>query len=209
VTRLIAIAVLALVATATNSRAQSACPSVSVSCVGTNKWCDPPFFFLATVSNTDPKQKISFEWTVANGQIVSGQGTSVIKVVGNLVNKTLTASVKLIGLVPECTGLVASVSLVDWGRMAPPPVVVDEFGNVSADEVKWRLDSFAIHLLHQPGAMGYIVTDGKWSKAKRAIEYLVTKGLNAERLRYVPGNKKKLLVIKLYLVPAGAVPPKS
>jgi len=75
--------------------------------------------------------------------------------------------------------------------------------------VKWRLDSFAIHLRNQPGAMGYIVTDGKWSKAKRAIEYLVTKGLNAERLRYVPGNKKKLLVIKLYLVPAGAVPPKS
>jgi hypothetical protein len=209
VIKLVAIAVLALVATASNGMAQSACPSVSVSCVGTNKWCDPPFFFLASVTNTDPTQKVSFEWTVTNGRIVAGQGTSVIKVVGNRDNRSLTASVKLIGAPPECTGTVASISLIDAQGMAPPPKVIEEFGNISLKDTKMRLDSFVYQLLNQPGAMGYIVSDGKWSQAKPAIQYLLTKGINAERLRYVPGNKKKLLVIKLYLVPAGAVPPKS
>lgn len=193
---------------ASNGIAQSSCPTVSVSCVGTSCY-EPPFFFLASVSNADPTQKISFEWTVANGQIVAGQGTSAIKVVGNRDNGTLTASVKLVGAPPECKTTTASMSLIDERGMVPPAKLIEEFGNVSADEVKWRLDSFANHLRNQPGAMGYIVSDGKWLKAKRAVEYLLTKGIDAERLRYVPGNKKKLLVIKLYVVPSGAVPPKS
>jgi hypothetical protein len=58
------------------------CPAVSVSCGGNNCY-EPPFFFRADVSNADPTQKISFEWTVSDGQIVAGQGTSIIKVVGN------------------------------------------------------------------------------------------------------------------------------
>ena len=132
--RLFVLVVLVLVPAASNASAQSSCPSVSVSCIGTNK-CEQPLFFLASVSNLDPTQKISYEWAVANGQIVFGQGTPVIKVVGNPVTKTynrdgrlvtetraecdVTASVKLIGAPPECTGTTASISFIDEREMVP------------------------------------------------------------------------------------------
>ena len=203
--------------------AQDKCPRVMVSCVGTNG-CEPPYYFLASVTNGDPTQKISFEWSVFNGRIIAGQGISVVKVVANQVTRTfnrngklvtevrnqgsLTASVKLVGASPDCKDIAASMTFVDESDLVPPVVLVEEFGNISLNDVKMRLDSFASRLRNAPGSMGYIVSDGKWSKAKPAIEYLVTKGINAERLRYVPG-KNKLPRIKLYVVPAGAVPPKS
>ena len=221
--RLLVLVVLVLVAAASNASAQSSCPSVSVSCVGTNCY-EPPFFFLASVANADPTQKISFEWTVANGQIVAGQGTWVIKVVSNRVNKTfyrdgklvtevwaqgdVTASVKLIGAPPECTGTTASISYIDERGMVLPPKVVEEFGNVSANEMKRRLDSFANHLRTQPGATAYIVSEGRWSQAKRAMDYLVgTKGIDDERITYVSKSRTKRVHVKLYVVPAGSLPP--
>ena len=221
--RLFVLVVLVLVPAASNASAQSSCPTVSVSCVGTNGWCEPPFYFLASVANGDPTQKISFEWTVANGQIVAGQGTWVIKVVGNRVNKTfyrdgklvtevweqrdVTVSVKLVGAASHCTGTVASLSLVDERGMVQPAKVVEEFGNLSANEVKRRLDSFANHLRNHPGATAYIVSEGRWSQADRTIQYLVTRGVDAGRITYVSKNRTKRLNVKLYLVPQGSAPP--
>lgn len=204
--RLIAIAVLALGPMASNGIAQSSCPTVSVSCAGTNCY-ESPFFFLASVANADPTQKISFEWTVANGQIVAGQGTWAIKVVATPVNQTVTASVKLIGAPPECTGTTASISYIDERGMVQPAKVVEEFGNVSANEVKRRLDSFANHLRNHPGATAHIISEGRWSQAERSIHYLVSKGIDVGRITYVSKNRTKRLNVKLYLVPQGSTPP--
>lgn len=220
----IAIVALALVAAASNGSAQSSCPTVSVSCAGSNCY-EPPFFFVASVANADPRQKISFEWTVANGQIVAGQGTWVIKVVGNRVNKTfyrdgelvtevweqrdVTASVKLVGAPPDCTGTVASLGFVDERGMVPPVVLVEQFGNISFKDTKTRLDSFAYQLQNQPGATAYIVSEGNWPQAKRAMDYLVgTKGIDDGRITYVSKSRTNRVNVKLYVVPAGAVPPR-
>ena len=221
--RLFVLVVLVLVSAASNASAQSSCPSVSVSCIGTNK-CEQPLFFLASVSNLDPTQQISYEWAVANGQIVFGQGTPVIKVVGNPVTKTynrdgrlvtetraecdVTASVKLIGAPPECTGTTASISFIDEREMVPKPNVIEEFGNISFKDTKTRLDSFAYQLRQQPGATAYIVSEGNWPQAKRAMDYLVrTKSLDDERITYVSKSRTKRVNVKLYVVPAGALPP--
>lgn len=220
--RLVVIAVLTLGPTAANGIAQSSCPTISVSCVGKNCY-EPPFFFLASVSNLAPTQKISYEWTVYNGQIVAGQGTWVIKVVGNRVNKTfyregklvtevwdernLTAAVKLIGAPPECTGTVASVSLIDERGMVPKPKVIEEFGRISFKDTKTRLDSFAYQLQNQPGATAYIISEGSWSQVERAIQYLVTKGIDGGRITCLSKNRTKRLNVKLYLVPPGSALP--
>ena len=205
--RLIAIAVLVLGATVSNGIAQSSCPTVSVSCASTNCY-ESPFFFLASVSNPVPTQKISFEWTVANGQIVAGQGTSLIKVIATPVNLTVTASVKLIGAPPECTGTTASISYIDERGMVPPAKVIEEFGNISFKATKTRLDSYASQLQNQPGATAYIVSEGNWPHAKRAMDYLVgTKGIDDGRITYVSKSRTKRVNVKLYIVPAGALPP--
>ncbi len=203
---------------------QTKCPAVSVTCFGKNG-CEQPYSFLATVNDADPAQKISFEWTVINGHIVSGQGSSLVKVLRNQVTKTvyrdgklvtelrnqgaLTASVKLIGAPPECDRIsAASMSVITEEGMVPPPKVIEEFGNISFKDVKPRLDSFAQQLQNHPGAMGYIISDGRWRYAKRAMDYLVTTmGIESGRLKYVPKNTIKRFVVKLYIVPARSVPP--
>jgi hypothetical protein len=53
-----------------------------------------------------------------------------------------------------------------------------------------------------------MVSEGKWSLEKRAMEYLVTKhDLNADRLKYVERKKMAAPNVKLFLVPQGATPP--
>ena len=149
----------------------------------------------------------------------------MIKVVRNRVTKTfnrngklvtelrnqggLTATVKLIGATPECDRqVVASMSLLSEEGMVPPPKVIEEFGNISFKDVKPRLDSFFYQLRNHPGAMGYIISEGRWRYAKRAMDYLVkTKGIDSGRLKYVFKNTSNLFVVKFYIVPAGSVPP--
>ncbi len=60
----------------------------------------------------------------------------------------------------------------------------------------------------QPGARGYILSSGKWSLSGRAQKYLLTEhGLESGRVVYVQRKTKRPLMIRLYIVPAGANPP--
>jgi hypothetical protein len=93
--------------------------------------------------------------------------------------------------------------------MVPKPKVIEEFGNISFKDTKTRLDSFAYQLRNQRGATAYIVSEGNWPQAKRAVDYLVgTKGIDDGRITYVSKNRTKRLNVKLYVVPAGALPPR-
>jgi hypothetical protein len=223
--------VVAFVLFVTNASAQSTktpetlCPRVTVSCASSKGCLEEPSSFMAYVSGAAPELKLSYEWTAHGGQIVSGQGTPQVTVVADRIGpvvvnrggryfeemrpRSFTATVKVSGAPAQCVNNVASMAILMEENMVPPVVVLDQFGLISFSQLKMKLDSFTLNLQSHPGWMGYIVSDGKWSNAKPAIQYLLTKGINAERLRYVPGNKKKLLVIKLYLVPVGAAPPKS
>ena len=141
----------------------------------------------------------------ASGEIVSGQGTRSIKVVAPDWS-SLTASLSVIGLPTQCAGVTASMTV--FREHVPTAQLFDQFGSAPFAKVRPRLDNFAEQLRNQPGAMGFILVNGEWGLAEGAKSYLVTQhGIEAERIVNVRKKRSRRLIIKLYIVPAGAIPP--
>ncbi|MGI8996064.1 MAG: hypothetical protein ACR2GW_05280, partial [Pyrinomonadaceae bacterium] len=91
-----------------------------------------------------------------------------------------------------------------------------EYGNIARNDVKARLDNFAIELQNDPGAQGYIIAYGgrrgpageAQTRADFAQNYLVnTRGIDAGRLVTVDGGFKEEATTELWVVPSGAPPP--
>ena len=79
------------------------CPIVSVG-FGPEPCCTSPLRFVAQISNAELKRKVSYQWAVSIGEIVSGQGTFSISVVAPK-GQSLTATVEVKGLSAECASL--------------------------------------------------------------------------------------------------------
>ena len=205
------------------NKSDTQCPVVSVSCVSSNRCYEDPYLFRADVSGVSADLKLSYEWTVIGGRIISGQGTPQITVIGNRsrkervfrdggwVEETIldpyTAVVNLTGVPAECRDKsTATVSLI---IERPPPVsIVEEFGRLSFQQLKPKLDNFAGVLRNSPGSTGHILSEGKWTLKKRAMAYLVeTQELDPARITYGERAKTKEPNVKLFLVPAGAALP--
>lgn len=79
------------------------CPTVSVSCPD-SVLTDEPLTFTANVSGGDPNVTPTFNWTVSNGTISSGQGTSSITVdtEGLKAGASITATVDIGGFDRTC-----------------------------------------------------------------------------------------------------------
>jgi hypothetical protein len=186
------------------------CPRVSVICAADDCY-HSPFYFKVQLSDVAQNEKVSYHWSLplGKGQIVAGQGTSKVKVVANN-SDTVTATVEVQGLPAECGPAIASMSIISETELAPPVQKIDEFGSLPLEKIKPRLDQLAYQLRNQPGAQGYILSSGKWALAGRAQRYL-SKAYNLEsgRIVYVQRKTKGPILIKLYIVPAGANPPGS
>jgi len=180
------------------------CPTVIVSCAREDCYRSP-FYFKAQMSGAELDQRFSYRWSVTTGRIVDGQGTaSIMAVVDDL--RSITATVEVKGLPAECGTAVASISVI----IEPPlPVrAIDEFGSLPFQKLKFRLDQLAYQLRNEPGARGYIVSSGKWTLSARATRYLITEyGFEPGRIVYIQKKAKLPLIITLYVVPAGSVPP--
>jgi len=187
-----------------NNNVDITCPRVEVICA--RKECySSPFYFKAQISDGAPNQKVSYQWSITSGRIVNGQGTSSIKAVAND-SHSITATVEVQGLPAECGQAIASLSVIT--EPAPPVEEIDEFGSLPLETIKSRLDKLAYQLRSRPGARGYILSSGKWSLSGRAQKYLLTEhGLESGRVVYVQRKTKRPLMIRLYIVPAGANPP--
>jgi PKD-like domain len=123
------IVVLAQLTVGVEGRAQTpapSCPSVTVeSKVRNPPWAHravtdclgAPVTFTAKVAGVGAKEKYTFHWTVSEGEIIDGQGTSTITVATGDARSDVTATVELVGLrglKPDCNKTAqASVSLGD------------------------------------------------------------------------------------------------
>ena len=120
----------------------SDCPAISVSCPDSNT--GPILNFSANKSGGDAA-KLTFNWTVSSGIIISGQGTALMFVdITGFEGKGVTATVEVGGLPDNC-GKKASCSLIPGSR---PPIArkFDQYGDLSWAEERARLDKFAGHL---------------------------------------------------------------
>ncbi|HMT08399.1 MAG TPA: hypothetical protein PKA82_10375 [Pyrinomonadaceae bacterium] len=152
----------------------------------------------------------TFNWSVSNGTISSGQGTSSITVdtTRAMAGQSITATVEWRG--NEACGCSGSASATAEIATVPTHELVDEFGPQKDDEVKARVDNFYIRLNNDPTAKGYIINYGTAAqiKARRAqILRAINRpgaGHDPSRVMFVDSITGGPVNTKFYVVPAGA-----
>lgn len=165
--------------------------------------------FTANVSGGS-QSSATFNWTVSNGTITSGQGTTAITVATNadMAGQTVTATLEVGGLCAECDRVrSASGEIAQKEVIKPDPRRVDEFGKMPNDDVKNRLDSFFNELNADPSSKGYIINYGTAKEAAR-LEKLINdhirfRSFDASRITMVRGAGTDTNT-QLWVVPAGA-----
>ncbi|HMO81833.1 MAG TPA: PKD domain-containing protein [Pyrinomonadaceae bacterium] len=131
--------------------------------------------FTATVSTS--RSDIRYEWTVSSGTIEKGQGTPVISVRTSAADaeKTITASVKVDGLLPWCnTGSSDSAVVAGFPGCGRPS---DEFGSLEPDDIRARIDAFLIEIANNPNSQGLILfvveEDEKVNQSNLRLRFIV------------------------------------
>ena len=181
------------------------CPTLSVD--GPSGVTNPgsPMSFTANVSGG---ADVTYNWTVSEGTISSGQGTSAITVdTTGLAGRTVTATVNIGGLDPNCN-CVTSDSESAPVAAKPDAELVDEFQKQVDDEVKARVDNFYIRLNNDPNAQGYIINYGTAAEIKKRRAQIM-KAINfrkydVSRVTFVDSISDGGVNTKFYLVPSGA-----
>jgi hypothetical protein len=180
------------------------CPSLSVSCPDTIT-VGMPVTFTVNIGEGSDDAKLTFNWTVSAGTINSGQGSTSITVdtTGVAGGQTVKATVEVGGLPELCPKSAACAS-------AQPQVIphdkVDEYGAISFEDEKARLDNVAIELLNSPEGVGYIVAYGgrvsrrgeALRRAERAKRYMtVVRDVPSHQVVTIDGGYREQLTVEL------------
>lgn len=169
-------------------------------------------------------ESLKYAWTVnpTAAKVISGAGTPTITVDstglgGQRVIATLVVTDGSSD--PTCRQSAQSVAVVT----APERKTIvsrdfDECKNCTFDDQKARLDNLAVELQNDPTARAYIIAyGGRYSPLsqvemlmKRARDYMVEqRGIDASRLVTVNGGFREDDSVELWVVPAGAEPPRA
>src|SRR2546423_4050397 len=188
------------------------CPNISIYCPGAIT-LGQPITFSAKVSGGDASITPVYNWKISAGTITSGQGTSSITVeTTGLTGQSITATLEL-------GGYNALNSTATCSTQIPVRVVnrkFDEYGNISRDDEKARLDNFAIQLQQEPDSQGCVIVyagrrtrpGDAQKRLDRARDYLVNlRGIDARRIVTLDGGTREDLTVELWIVPTGAAPP--
>ena len=187
------------------------CPNVYITCPDRVE-PDQPLTFTSSLTGGSGNVTPNFNWTVSGGRIIEGQGTDTIKVdTTGLAGQTLRATLSMGGYPLDCSASCSiSIPVPLKGRK------FDEFGELSRNDEKARLDNFAIDLQNDPTSTAYVIIyparTGRPSQVQtqknRIIDYLVnSRGFNAERIITIIGPPRKDMTIELWTVPQGVTPP--
>lgn len=185
------------------------CPTVDVSGGGV---VEPgqSMSFTANVSGGNVSS-VSYNWSVSAGTISSGQGTPSITVdTTGLADTNVTATVEINDSTGTCN---CGRSDSETGSVAARkvPRLFDEFGPLSNDDVKARIQNLYVELGNDPGAQGYIInygTDREVARREKQIRDAITfLNLDASRVTLVNGGANpngKGVYTKVWIVPSGA-----
>jgi hypothetical protein len=150
----------------------------------------------------------TFNWSVSAGIITSGQGTSSITVDPYGDGQSITATVTIGGLWPQCSQSASSTTGV---RPKPSPSrKFDEFGTLKAADLHSHLDNYAIQLQNEPMARAYVITySGKTSRptaaktaGQKINDYLINvRGIEYSRIVLMDGGRREAPFTELWIVP--------
>jgi len=78
------------------------CPKLTITCPDELPKSGKTYLVKVRVEGADPTKKLSYKWSVSSGEIVDGQGTSILKVRFTKPWESLTATVEVGGLPTNC-----------------------------------------------------------------------------------------------------------
>ena len=201
---------VALFLLATQQNRGPGCPVISVSQVEPAS-TGQTRIYKVYVQNGDPLVTPKFNWTVWEGKITSGQGTSEVSVETDG-NNSFTVTVEVMGYAANCQNKASYSSIVERTLSRK----VDEYRDLKLSEERLRLDQFAVVIHNEPGSKGYIIiyeaTDTRKSsvreRGERAKKYLIKeRGIPQTRIVIVKGGHRDTRAVELFITPAGALPP--
>jgi hypothetical protein len=186
------------------------CPVISVSQLDAAP-TGPTQIFKVNVQGGDPSVTPKFNWKVADGKILSGQGTTEVSVEVDR-NYSFSVLVEVTGYAADCPNKAGYSLIID----RPPSRKFDDYGDLKFSEERLRLDHFAVALDNEPGSQAYIIVyddtntrkPAARQRGERAKNYLVKeRGLPKTRIVVVNGGHRDKRSVELFIVPLGALPP--
>jgi hypothetical protein len=130
------------------------CPSLTVIGPSGITWPGDNVTFVVD-TNADTKE-LKFYWTVSDGVIEEGQGTTAIKVTTSRDNagKTIEATVDVQGFEKGCSSRAWENAPI---AAIPEIEVLDQFANLEPDDVRARMDAFFLELTNYPKQHGWVI----------------------------------------------------
>src|SRR2546423_2915337 len=187
------------------------CPTLAIDCPTGTPEEGTPVTITANLAGGAPGLRPAYNWSITNGTITSGQGTSSITIdTRGLGGQTITATLDVAG-VPAACRPTATCSITPVLRPQAPKF--DEYPDINFNNEKARLDNFAIQLQQEPGSIGYLIAYGARAgqaqdRLKRAMDYLVnSRGIDTGRLRTIEGGCRGEFMMQLWIAPTGAAAP--
>jgi hypothetical protein len=168
--------------------------------------------YTASINNFSGTDEIKYEWSVSAGTIEKGQGTPSITVrsTKEMVNSNVTATLKVLGFSAGCKDTASEMgSVAALGGCGAP---MDEFGRLSRDDVKARIDNLYIRLNNDPEAEGFILIELN-AKESRALKLTYVNSFydgilfrkhDPSRVTFMVLQRDYDTGTKLWLVPVGA-----
>ena len=157
------------------------------------------------------RSDLKYSWTVSEGTIAKGQGTPVIDVVTDetMAGRSLTATVNIAGLRPDCPASASEAAPVDPGIGCG--LVMDEWEGLKPNDERGRLDAFFAELANNPTNTGVVflnVTEKeRFDSANKRLKLIV----NHAKFREFDLNRIWIVLdrtgssrTKIYRVPPGA-----
>ncbi|MGH9946872.1 MAG: hypothetical protein ACRD6X_06720 [Pyrinomonadaceae bacterium] len=186
------------------------CPSISVTAPA---GVINPSQTATFTANYSGAVNVTYNWTVSDGTIESGQGTPSIVVRTSLADagKTIEATVSLGGLSEALPNCGCETTARDSVPVAERLIteLVDEFGKLPNDDIRGRLDNFFQVLSNNPNDQGYIINYGTpvqiAARERLITNHITFRSFDRSRITLIRGGDKGDGVsTKLYRVPPGA-----
>jgi hypothetical protein len=198
----------------------SQCPVITVDCPSNCPKANENIIFRAKIRGSDPNLAPKFNWSIFNGKIISGQGTSALTVTIDNHCDSMTVTVDVDGLPAGCPSRAACTTVTDCCGTALARKF-DAYDDINCEDEMAHLDMFAVQLKNEPGAQGYVVFYGGRSyrgrqarrgeseaRAHRIKTYLVeNRGIEEGRIVMINGGYREKWNAELWVAPFGAQAP--
>lgn len=200
--------------TEVSGQSQTVCPVVKVICPDQISQTSE-LVFTVELTGWDSATTPTYNWSISSGTISRGQGTARLYTdIKGLGGQTITATVDVGGYKVGCSVFDSCTTSI---VMQPESVKVDVLGQPRPTDENQRLDNFALALMQDPTAQGYIIVyggriterkDEAQAAADKAKNYLVeNRQIDRTRVVTVDGGYRENLSVELWIVPNQAVPP--